>query len=320
MLLLFTAWVAITANFVIPRLMPGNPVQAMDVRYGGSLTPSELSALSFEMGLKTKQSEIAQYFAYLGHTLTGNLGYSLASYPEKVSTIIGEALPWTVFLVGMSTILAFIIGTGLGAVAAWRRGKASDSALVPTSLMLGATPPFWLATLALYFLAYRLGWFPIAGGAGINQGLVSFSGFGSIIDHAALPGITLTVVNLGGYLLLMRNTTITVLSDDFIKLARAKGLRSWVIATRYAARNAILPNFTTFALALGFVVSGAIVIEYVFDYPGVGYSLFNSVLNLDYPLMQGLFLIIVIGVQLATFLADLLYVTLDPRIRTGARS
>jgi peptide/nickel transport system permease protein len=320
LLLLLTGWVAITLNFAIPRLMPGNPIEAMAVRYGGKLAPSELSALAIELGLKSRQNEVAQYFTYLGHTLTGNLGYSLYSYPERVSTIIGESLPWTIFLVGASTILAFVIGTSLGAIAAWRRGKPLDSALVPTGVMLGATPAFWIATLALYFLAFRLNLFPVYGGSGINEGLVSFSGIGSIIDHAALPGITLTAISLGGYLLLMRNTTITVLSDDFVKFARAKGLRDRVVATHYAARNAILPNFTTFALALGFVVSGAIVIEYVFDYPGVGYELFTAVLNYDYPLMQGLFLIIVIGVLIANFLADLLYVLLDPRIRMGARS
>jgi peptide/nickel transport system permease protein len=317
-LLLVTGWAALTFNFVLPRLMPGNPVEVMLARFQGKLTPQAANALEVAFGLKTKQSAIGQYFSYLGHTLSGHLGVSLTYFPEKVTTLIGQALPWTLGLVGFATVVAFVVGTAIGALAAWHRGGALDSVMVPTGVMLGAMPVFWVGLLVLYVFAFKLGWFPVAGGAGGGQGLTSISGFGAVVSHAALPAITLTAVSLGGYIILMRNTTITVLSDDFVKFARAKGLPDRVIAARYAARNAILPNFTSFALALGFVVAGAIFIEYVFDYPGVAYLLYQAVTSLDYPLMQGIFLVIVVGVLIANFLADLLYVFLDPRIRTEA--
>ncbi|MDA8314357.1 MAG: ABC transporter permease [Actinomycetota bacterium] len=319
-LLLLTGWAALTFNFVLPRLMPGNPVEAMVSRYQGRLTPQAASALEIAFGLKTKQGALAQYFTYIGHTLTGQLGVSLTYFPEKVTTLIGQALPWTLGLVGFATVIAFVFGTAIGALAAWHRGKAFDSIMVPTGVMLGAMPVFWIGLLVLYVFAYRLGWFPIAGGTAGGQGLASVSGFGAVIRHAALPAITLTAVSMGGYIILMRNTTITVLSDDFVKFARAKGLPDHVVAARYAARNAILPSFTSFALALGFVVAGAIFIEYVFDYPGIAYLLYQAVTSLDYPLMQGIFLVIVVGVLIANFLADLLYVLLDPRIRVENRS
>jgi peptide/nickel transport system permease protein len=320
LLLLVTGWVALTVNFVLPRLMPGNPVQVMFARFQGKLNPAAANALEIAFGLKTKQSALSQYFSYLGRTLSGRLGFSLTYFPEKVTTLIGQALPWTLGLVGFATVVSFIVGTAIGALAAWRRGTALDSIMVPMGVMLGAMPVFWFGLLLVYFFAYKLGWFPIAGGTGVGAGLQPISGFGAIISHAALPAICLTVVSLGGYIILMRNTTITVLSDDFIKFARAKGLPPHTVATRYAARNAILPNFTTFALALGFVVAGAIFIEYVFDYPGIAYLLYQAVISLDYPLTQGIFLVIVVGVLIANFLADLLYVFLDPRIRVESRA
>lgn len=319
-LLLLTGWAALTFNFLLPRLMPGNPVETMLARYQGRLTPQAADALEVAFGLKTKQSDVGQYFTYLGHTLTGHFGVSLTYFPEKVTTLIAQALPWTLGLVGFATVVAFVIGTALGAVAAWHRGGALDSILVPTGVMLGAMPVFWIGLLVLYVFAFKLGWFPVAGGGTGGQGLASISGFGAVISHATLPAITLTMVSLGGYVILMRNTTITVLSDDFVKFARAKGLPDHVIATRYAARNAILPSFTSFALALGFVVAGAIFIEYVFDYPGVAYLLYQAVISQDYPLEQGIFVVIIFGVLIAVFISDLFYALLDPRIRVEARS
>jgi peptide/nickel transport system permease protein len=319
LLLLLTGWAALTLNFVLPRLMPGNPIEAMLARYQGRLDPRTVAALKIEFGLNSHQSAVGQYFTYLGHTLSGNLGTSITYFPTSVSSIIGSALPWTLGLVGFAIIVAFLIGTSLGAVAGWRRGSRLDSVAVPFGVMLSAMPVFWISLLALYFLAFRLGWFPVAGGIGTNQA-VSVSGIASIISHAALPAITLTVVSLGGWILLMRNSTVSVLGEDFIKFGRAKGLPERVVAYRYAARNAILPSFTAFALAVGFVVAGAIFTEYVFSYPGIAYYLLQAVLSLDYPLIQGIFLIIVVAVLCANFLADVLYVLLDPRIRLDSRT
>ncbi|MFZ2057162.1 MAG: ABC transporter permease [Acidimicrobiales bacterium] len=320
--LLVTCWVALTVNFALPRLMPGNPVETMFARYQGKVSPSAVSAMELDFGLNTKTGELGQYFDYLGHTLTGNLGISFSYFPSHVSTLIGEALPWTLGLVGFATILAFLLGTTLGMVAAWRRGTAGwrraslvDTVLVPFGLMLAALPSFWIALILLYFIAFKFGWFPIGGGLNPGAGIASWSGFASLIDHAALPAITLTFISMGLWILLMRNNMLTVLGDDYVKFARAKGLRDHTIAYRYAARNAILPVFSQLALALGIVVGGQVFIEIVYSYPGIGYLLLQAVYNEDYPLMQGIFLIFTITLLVASFLADVLYVFLDPRVR-----
>ena len=320
--LLITCWVALTVNFALPRLMPGNPVETMFARYQGKVSPSAISAMELDFGLNTKTGELGQYFDYLGHTLTGNLGISFSYFPSHVGTLIGEALPWTLGLVGFATILAFLLGTTLGMVAAWRRGTAGwrraalvDTGLVPFGLMLGALPSFWIALILLYFIAFKFGWFPIGGGLNPGAGIASWSGFVSLIHHAALPAITLTFISMGLWILLMRNNMLTVLGDDYVKFARAKGLRDHTIAYRYAARNAILPVFSQLALALGIVVGGQVFIEIVFSYPGIGYLLLQAVYNEDYPLMQGIFLIFTITLLVASFLADVLYMFLDPRIR-----
>ena len=320
--LLITCWVALTVNFALPRLMPGNPVETMFARYQGKVSPTAISAMELDFGLNTKTGELGQYFDYLGHTLTGNLGVSFSYFPARVGSLIGEALPWTLGLVGFATILAFLLGTTLGMVAAWRRGTAGwrraslvDSGLVPFGLMLGALPSYWIALILLYFIAFKFGWFPIGGGLNPGAGIASWSGVASLIHHAALPAITLTLISMGLWILLMRNNMLTVLGDDYVKFARAKGLRDHTIAYRYAARNAILPVFSQLALALGIVVGGQVFIEIVFSYPGIGYLLLQAVYNEDYPLMQGIFLIFTITLLVASFLADVLYVFLDPRVR-----
>jgi peptide/nickel transport system permease protein len=319
---LVTCWVALTVNFALPRLMPGNPVETMFARYQGKVSPTAISAMELDFGLNTKTGELGQYFDYLGHTLTGNLGISFSYFPSHVSTLIGEALPWTLGLVGFATILAFLLGTTLGMVAAWRRGTAGwrraslvDSGIVPFGLMLGTLPSYWIALILLYFIAFKFGWFPIGGGLDPGAGIASWSGVASLIHHAALPAITLTLISMGLWILLMRNNMLTVLGDDYVKFARAKGLRDRTVAYHYAARNAILPVFSQLALALGIVVGGQVFIEIVFSYPGIGYMLLQAVENEDYPLMQGIFLILTVTLLVASFLADVLYVFLDPRIR-----
>jgi peptide/nickel transport system permease protein len=320
--LLVTLWAAVTVNFALPRLMPGNPVQTMFARYQGKVSPTAIHSMELAFGLNTRTGELGQYFDYLGHTATGNLGVSFSYFPESVRTLIGSALPWTLGLVGFATILAFLLGTTLGVVAAWRRGTAGwkrgsvvDSGLVPFGLMLGALPSFWIALILLYFIAFRLGWFPIGNGISPGQGMASWSGLGDLIQHAALPAITLTFISMGMWILVMRNNMLTVLGDDYVKFARAKGLRDRTVMYHYAARNAVLPVFAQLALALGIVVGGQVFIEIVFSYPGIGYLLLQAVENEDYPLMQGIFLMFTVALLLATFLADIFYVFLDPRVR-----
>jgi peptide/nickel transport system permease protein len=324
--LVLTAWAAVTVNFILPRMMPGDPVSTMIAKYQGSVNPNAIDALKLQFGLGTNQSLLSQYFTYLKQICTGNLGISFSTYPETVTSVIRQTLPWTLGLVGVCTILAFVLGVGLGMVAAWRRsttgwrrGSRVDTFLVPFGVMLGAMPVYWFATMLLYFVAFKLGWFPIGGGVDpLAESPSFFAHFGDIARHSVLPGFTLTLTAMAGWILLMRNTTLTVLGEDFVKFARAKGLPDRTVASRYAARNAILPIFTQFAMALGFVVGGQVFIEIVFSYPGIGYSLLNAVTSQDYPLMQGIFLILTLTILVANFFAEALYVFLDPRVRVEA--
>jgi peptide/nickel transport system permease protein len=321
-ILLVTLWAALTVNFALPRLMPGSPIQTMFARYQGKVSPSAMHAMQLAFGIDTKTGEFGQYLTYLGHTLSGNLGVSFSYFPATVSSLIGEALPWTLGLVGFATILAFLLGTTLGMVAAWRRGTAgwkkgsiADSVLVPFGLMLGALPSFWIALILLYVVAFQFGWFPIGGGIDPGQGIASWPGLVDLLQHAFLPAMTLTFISMGLWILLMRNNMLTVLGEDYVRFARAKGLRDRNVAYHYAARNAILPVFAQLALALGIVVGGQVFIEIVYSYPGIGYMLLQAVENEDYPLMQGIFLIFTVALLLASFLADVGYVFLDPRVR-----
>lgn len=213
-------------------------------------------------------------------------------------------------------MISFVVGTFLGIFIAWRRGSVFDTVLPPLTTIFSAVPYFWLALLLLYFLGFSLNLVPLSGGydTSLTPGWhIDF--LLSAIQHAILPALTIVLGSVSGWLLSMRNTMITTLTEDYVLLAQAKGLPERRVIFSYAARNAILPNVTGFALALGFVVSGSLVTEMVFSYPGIGFALLQAVQNLDYPLMQGIFLFIAITVLAANFLADLLNVALDPRVR-----
>src|SRR5580658_10887951 len=317
---LLTAWAAITMNFFIPRLMPGNPIQLLVSRMSqsGPVTPALMHSLSVAFGLNTRASLLSQYGGYWAQLFHGNLGTSITYYPTSTASVIATALPWTIGLVGTATVLAFGIGTLIGVVAAWRRGSWLDIAL-PATTFLQAIPYFWLGLVIIEVFAVTLGWFPVSGG--FAQGLTeSFSTafLRSAAYYAVLPGATIVIASMAGWLLGMRNMMVTTLDEDYVLVAQAKGLSGRRVMLSYAARNAILPNFASFALSLGFVVSGALLIEYVFSYPGIGYVLFEAVSNEDYPLMQGIFLIITLAVLGANLIADLVYVVLDPRARQEA--
>ena len=315
--LLVALWGALTVNFFIPRLMPGNPAEAMMGRFHGHINPAALHALEVAFGVQTHQSLISAYFAYIDNTAHGNLGISISYFPLPVGTVIMRALPWSLGLVGISTILGFVIGTAIGAVAAWRRGGLLDSVLPPVFVVISAFPYFWIGLLSIWFFALTLGWFPILGGynetASVSWSLPFIL---DILDHAVLPAFTILIVSIGGWILTMRNNMITVVAEDYVKMARAKGLKPRRILWQYAGRNAMLPNLTGFAMSLGFVISGAILVEYVFNYPGVGFMLLQAVESEDYPLMQALFLLITVAVLVAIFLSDIATAILDPRTRS----
>jgi peptide/nickel transport system permease protein len=296
--------------------MPGNPAEAMMARFHGRVNPAAIHALEVAFGVNTHQSLISSYFSYVSDLLHGNLGISLTDFPEPVSQVVMKALPWSLGLVGVTTILAFIVGTAIGALSAWRRGGWMDSVLPPVFIVISAFPYFFVGLLVVWYFGITLGWFPLS--FAYNITLTESWSWSFIVDvlyHAVLPAFTILITSIGGWILTMRNNTITVVAEDYIKMAQAKGIKSSRILWRYAARNAFLPNLTGFAMSLGFVISGAILVEYVFNYPGLGYMLLQAVENEDFPLMQALFLMITVAVLVAIFLSDILTTLLDPRTR-----
>lgn len=313
----FIAWAALTLNFLIPRLMPGDPVSILLAGSEGQIEPEARDAIAAQFGI-TDDPLIVQYFSYLGDLAQFDLGVSLSQYPVPVIDVISGALPWTLGLVGVATIVSFVLGTALGVVLAWRRGTWSDHVL-PTLTFLNAIPYFWMALILVLLLSVSVSIFPAGGGydrAIFPEPTPQFAT--SVLYHAALPALTIVIGSFAGWVLQMRNMTVTVLGEDYVSLAEAKGLPRRMILVGYAARNAILPSITGFALALGGVVGGSMLTEVIFNYPGLGYSLFQAVGAQDFPLMQGLFLIISLAVIVANLAADIAYVFLDPRTRQEA--
>jgi peptide/nickel transport system permease protein len=318
LLYVVAAWASLTLAFVIPRLMPGDPASVMFARFHGKLSPEAIDTLRATFGF-TDAPLWQQYLGYLGNVLTGNLGTSVSYFPASVGDVIGTGLVWTIFLTGLALVIAYVLGTLLGIVAAWRRGGWLDSIAPPLLLFLGAFPFFFLAMLLLFLFGYSLGWSPVRHAYDNHLQPEASLGFAwSVLTHAALPALTIVVATVGGWMLDMRNTMMTVLGEDYVTLAHAKGLPPRRVMFRYAARNALLPNITAFGMALGFVLSGSLLTEIVFAYPGLGYLLIQAVRSLDYPLIQGLFLTITFAVLGANLLVDLLYVRLDPRARRQA--
>jgi peptide/nickel transport system permease protein len=313
------AWLAITLNFVIPRLMPGDPVQQLFARTKQQANAQSLAAMRAAFGIDTHASWISQYGTYLDNVIHGRLGVSITYFPSSVASVIHTALPWTLALVGGATIVSFVLGTLLGVLTAWRRGSWVDH-LLPISAFFSAMPYFWLGAVALTIFAEKLGWFPLSGAYDPSLSpAFNLQFLGSALRYGLLPAATIVVSSISGWLLGMRNVMMLTIPEDYVLLAQAKGLSNRRVIFSYAARNAMLPNLSSFALSLGFVVGGAILTEIVFSYPGVGFVLFQAVTNQDFPLMQGLFLIITVMVLLANLVADLAYVLLDPRTRESSR-
>jgi len=313
---LVALWASLTANFILPRLAPGDPASVLVANMQGRVNPLQLQALKELLGV-TNESIWTQYVRYLGNLLHGDLGISTAYFPAPVTTVIGQALPWTLTLVGFATIISFTLGTLIGALVAWRRDTTLDSSVTPLLTFLSAIPYFWLALLLLYVLGYSLNWFPLSGAYDANNVAPGPNGdfLASAAQHAVLPVLAIVISSIAGWLLAMRNAMITTLSEDYVLMAQAEGLAEWRVMLAYAARNAVLPSVTGFALSLGFVISGSLLTEIVFSYPGVGFILLTASQRKDFPLMQGIFLLIAVAILASNFLTDLAYVYLDPRVR-----
>lgn len=300
--------------------MPGSPIQVFIAKYRGRLSPAAVHAIAalFQLG---NRNLFSAYLGYWQNLFRGNLGVSLTFFPSSVASVVRSAIWWTLGLVGVSIVISFALGTLLGVLVAWKRGSWLDS-LIPATTFFTAVPYFWLGLVLLYLFAQTWNIFPNAGAYAptVNPGL-SLSFISSVIYYGLLPMLTLVISSIAGWLIQMRNMMVVTLDEDYVLMAEAKGLSRRRVMFAYAARNAVLPSVASFALSLGFVVSGALLTEVVFSYPGIGYTLYQAVVNEDYPLMQGIFLIITLSVLAVNFVVDIFYGLLDPRTRqvAGAR-
>ena len=312
-LFLVTLWAALTVNFIIPRVMPGNEAQAVLATFR-NVNPAALHALEIQFGVNVHHGIVASYFDYLGNCLTGQFGVTAQGVP--VMSEISSKLPWTLGLVGVTTVLAFLIGTLAGAASAWYRGSRLDAVLPPVLFVISTVPVFFVGLLLIYVFAVKLNWLPLGGNYTLGA-TPSFtpSFIWDVLKHALLPGLSLVTVTAGLWVYSMRNNMITTIAEDYVTTGRAKGLSTRRIMFDYAGRNAILPNLTGFAMQLGYVLGGAIVIEYLFSYPGLGYLFYTATTDHDLPLMQGLFLFYTLAVLVCVLVADLLTAVLDPRTR-----
>jgi len=321
----FTIFFVTSLTFFVVRLMPGSPVDAYIAKqiaeYGVSYTEAAAQAQAL-FAINPSEPLYQQYFTYLGRLVQGNLGKSLVSSGAPVSQIILQYLPWTLFSVGLGLMIAFVLGVTLGMVMAYRRESFLDHALSVVASLFHSIPNYLLAVMIIVFFGVRLGWLPLTKmrgsfSPGINPSL-SPSFVLDALYHAALPISVYVLTTIGSWMLIMKSSTLAALNEDHVTAAKARGLREGRITTAYVGRNAILPLFTQLAVAIGFVVGGSLLVEKVFQYQGVGLILGNVINQRDYPVMQGIFLVITFSVVVTNLLADLLYSRLDPRIRVGA--
>jgi peptide/nickel transport system permease protein len=305
---LLTLVFVLTVNFLLFRILPGDPVSLLTRSL--RLSEQDVAELQAELGLD--QPLISQYFTYMGQTLTGNLGVSLRTGTE-VSEIIRSRIWPTMLLVGLGTLFATVIGIWIGVKGAWRRGRAFDRSSLLTSLALYSTPEGWLGMLLLLVFSGMLGWFPAGGFE--SGGLTGIPRLVDILEHLFLPVLTLTLGYVGEYAIVMRSSMLDVLHEDFVTSARAKGVPEPTIRRRHVVPNAFLPTFTLIFLNIGFVLGGAVVIEAVYSWPGLGLLAYTAIDTVDYPVIQGVFLIASLGVIVFNLFADIAYGYLDPRVR-----
>jgi peptide/nickel transport system permease protein len=312
-------WAAVTLNFFLPRLAPGNPAETEYNRLAslGPVSPNLLKTLEVQFGLNTSDPLWLQYLKYLGNLLHGDLGISTTFYPASVGDVIGQNIRWTLVLLTISVLLSFTIGTLIGIALAWRRGSFLDSGVSSAMTFFYSILYPWLALIAVYFLGYKLGWFPFSDGydaAQVSPGW-SLDFLQNAAYHSILPALTIIVSTVAGWMLTMRNSMVTTLSEDYVLMAQAKGLSSPRVMFAYAARNAILPSVTGLAIAIGAVVGGQLLVEKVFSYPGIGFVLYQAIQGQDYALADGVLLLVVITTVVMNLIVDLTYTLLDPRIR-----
>ncbi|MGC9404153.1 MULTISPECIES: ABC transporter permease [Vibrio] len=312
--------VAATLNFIIPRAMPGDPVTMMFANASVQVTPERIAAMKELLGF-VDGGLLVQYAAYMKNILSWELGTSIQFYPLSVNTLLGGAFGWSLFLAGTAVILSFSLGSILGIFAAWKRGSKYDAFVTPGMLILQAVPQVVIAMIALFTFAIGLKWFPTgyAYTAGTLPDWTSWEFIKDVAYHAVLPLICASVVQIGGFLVNMRNNMINLLAEDYITMAKGKGLSENRVVFNYAARNALLPSVTALSMSLGMAIGGQLIIEIIFNYPGLGSVLFNAINARDYQVLQGQLLIMTLFMLFFNLVADMLYVVLDPRLRKGGK-
>jgi peptide/nickel transport system permease protein len=316
---LLIIWLAATLNFFLPRLSGQDPIRAtllQQAQLGGYVQAGiEAMVKEYEQRFGLDKPLWRQYLTYLSDVSRLNFNYSIANYPRTVDEIIAEAVPWTVGLLGMTTLLSFTIGTFLGALLAWPRAPRWMAWLMPPLWALHAIPFFLLGLILMYLLAFQIKLFPMIGGytAGSFPGL-TLEFVWDVIMHSLLPAMSIVLVATGGWALAMRGMMVTTQGEDYVTFAEAKGLKSRTIFLRYCIRNAILPQTTALALALGQILSGAVLVEVIFNYPGIGTLLFRAIKENDHFLIQGIVFLVIVALGLTTLILDVLYPWLDPRI------
>jgi peptide/nickel transport system permease protein len=311
-------WAAATINFAIPRLSPADPIKEALLQVttmGGSQAGMETLTKNFAARFGLDQPVWKQYLNYLADLAQGNFGFSISYFPARVGDMILVALPWTIVLVGVATLLTFVIGSVLGAFMAWSHVPGVVRVLGPPLLTLSAIPYYLLGLILIYLFAFVVKLFPLGGGYSVGMEANWSPEF--LVDagkHAILPGLSIVLADLGGWALGMRAMMVTVQGEDYITLAEAKGLNPSRVFLRYGLRNAILPQMTSLALSIGRIVSGALLVEVVFAYPGVGSLLYEAIRRFDYFVIYGVAFMVIVAIGLATLILDLLLPVLDPRI------
>jgi peptide/nickel transport system permease protein len=322
---LLIIWVASTLNFVIPRLAPGDPISAILGRMeeqGATVANSSQLIGEFRERFGLDDPIYVQYVKYLWALVRFDLGYSIAFFPARVTDIVGGALPYTIGLLTVSTLITFVLGVFAGALLVWHATPRAARIVITFFMMLAPIPYYLLAIIFVSVLAFSLGIFPYSGV--VSVGRLPSQGFdlGYILDiiyHSTLPALSIIIAGIGGWILGMRGMMVTVLGEDYLTLAEAKGLRERRIFFSYAMRNAMLPQFTGLAISLGYVVSGATIVELIFSYPGMGYRLFQAINTNDFPVIQGITFFLVVSIAVAILVIDLIYPLLDPRITYSRR-
>ena len=302
--------VAITLNFLLPRIMPGDPIKYMVGEDYVYMTVEERDALREEHGLDDPWIE--QYGRYMSNLLKGDLGYSYQS-GRDVKEMIGEKIPWTLLLSGINLILVTVVGVVLGTIAAWKHGSKTDLLLNNIMAFFKSMPSFWIGMILIAIFGVSLRWFPVFGAESAYARLKGWAKVMDIAKHLVLPEITLLILSVTSIFVTMRFSMINVLGEDYIVMARMKGLTETAIKYKHGMRNALIPVITVVMMNMGYILGGATVIETVFAYPGMGRLLYDSVIGRDYPLIQGCFLISTLCVVAANIIADFLYPLIDPK-------